>query len=181
MSQYAKNITRITYLLLVLGLAMIVAQALMLLIPPAQAATGESAVKFHGNLVVVECAVNDGQDVTVNFGDAVGVHRIDGIRYRRVVPLTVDCKDPTGKNGIPPLTLTLQGTSTEFDNAAVKTNVGGLGIELQRDGQAQELNKPIPLTYGHVPQLSAVPVLKPGTELSAQSFSGGVTLVVEVA
>ena len=181
MSRYAKYMTRITCLLMVLGLLLIVVQALVLLTPAARAATGESPVKFHGTLVVVDCAVNDGQNVTVNFGDAIGVHRIDGARYEQTVPLTVDCKDPTGKNGIPPLTLTLQGTASDFNTAAVKTDVDGLGIELRKDGQPQELNKAISLTYGHVPQLTAVPVLKPGTKLKAQAFHGGVKLVVEVA
>lgn len=180
MSRYAKPATRIFYLSMVLGLLFIM-MPLLLLVSPAWSSPGESNVKFHGTLVVVSCKVNNGQDVTVDFGESVGIHRIDGVRYKQPIPLTVNCNSLSDNNTNPPLTLTLTGTAIDFDDAAVVTNVSGLGIEIQVNDQPQPLNKAIPLTSDNIPQLSAVPVLQSGTELSAQAFSAGLKLVVEVA
>ncbi|HAV1840559.1 TPA: fimbrial protein [Enterobacter hormaechei subsp. steigerwaltii] len=154
-------------------------QAVVLFCPPAQAKTGESPVRFHGTLTVVDCTVNDDQDQTVDFGDAVGVHRIDGKRYSQPVPFSMNCTAPD-KGSIPPITMTLSGIVTDFDKAAVTTTVDKLGIEVQLDGIPHELNKPFTVNYAHLPKLTAVPVLKPGAELKAQPFKGGVRLIVEV-
>lgn len=180
MSRYAKRITRLILLLMSAGLIIMILQAVVLFCPPAQAKTGESPVKFHGTLTIVDCTVNGNKDQTVDFGDAVGVHRIDGKRYSQPVPFIINCVAPD-KGNIPPLTLTFSGTATTFDKAAVKTTVDGLGIELQRDGIPQELMKPITMDYAHLPVITAVPVLEPGRELKAQPFNGGVRLIVEVA
>lgn len=180
MNWYAKVLTRLTLLLMALGLMLVVLQAVVLLCPPAEAKTGESPVKFHGMLTIVDCSVNGNKSQTVDFGDAVGVHRIDGKRYSQPVPFNVTCTAPD-KGNIPPLTLTLSGIVTTFDKAAVTTGVDGLGIQLQRDGMPQELNKPITVDYAHLPVLTAVPVLEPGRELKAQPIKGGVRLIVEAA
>lgn len=179
MSRYAKGLTRLTLLLMTAGLTLMVLLAVVLICPSAGAKTGESPVKFHGTLTIVDCTVNDNKDQAVDFGDAVGVHRIDGKRYSQHVPFNVACTAPD-KGSIPPLTLTLSGIVTTFDKAAVTTTVDGLGIELQRDGTPQELNTPITVDYAHLPVLTAVPVLEPGRKLKAQPFKGGVRLIVEV-
>lgn len=179
MSRYAKGLTRLTLLLMTAGLTLMVLLAVVLFCPSAGAKTGESPVKFHGTLTIVDCSVNGNKSQTVDFGDAVGVHRIDGKRYSQPVPFNVTCTAPD-KGNIPPLTLTLSGVVTTFDKAAVTTGVDGLGIQLQRDGVPQELNKPITVDYAHLPVLTAVPVLEPGRELKAQPIKGGVRLIVEV-
>lgn len=177
MSQYAKTV--ILLMLLIMTGLLLTLQGIVLLCPPAEAKPGESTVRFHGILTVVDCVVNDDNDQIVDFGAAIGVHRIDGKRYTQPVPFSVLCVAPD-KGNIPPLSLTLSGKATDFDKAAITTSVDGLGIELQRDGAPQELNKPITLHYAHLPVLTAVPVLKPGIELKAQTFNGEVRLIVEV-
>lgn len=144
------------------------------------AAAKESSMKFHGKLIVVECSINGGERKTVSFGNAVGIHRIDGKRYEQPVPFTVECQNYAGGD-MPALTLTLEGTPTSFDGAAVATDVTGLGIELRRNGKAQPLNEAVQFDYKSVPSLTAVPVSDPKVSLNASLFSATVKLIVEVA
>lgn len=147
---------------------------------PAGAAVENTAVaKFHGTLVVVECSINAGGRQMVDFGDAVGIHRIDGKRYEQSVPFNLDCKNYAGGQ-MPAMTLTPEGTATSFDEAALATNVSGLGIELRSNGTPLPLNKAVSLDYNNLPSLTAVPVVQPSTELSAQPFAATVRLNVEI-
>jgi type 1 fimbria pilin len=139
----------------------------------------ESSVKFHGTLVVVECSINAGQRQTVDFGSAVGIHRIDGKRYEQPVPFQLNCKNHSGAE-VPPLKLTLEGKPTSFNEAAILTNVEGLGIELRKDGVAQQLNKAISIDYKKLPAFTAVPVVDTSVELKASPFTATVKLTIEV-
>jgi len=99
--------------------------------------TNSSLLYLHGRFIVAECTVNSDQKQQVNFGDTVGINRIDGNNYEQSVPFTIDCS-----NFVAPLTLTLSGTQTDFDEAAVATTTDGLGIELRMDGEPLPLFKP---------------------------------------
>lgn len=162
------------------GGAGLLAAGLWVITMHAVAAAKESSMKFHGTLVVVECSINDGERRAVNFGDAVGIHRIDGKRYEQPVPFSLDCQNYAGGD-MPALTLTLEGTPAYFDEAAVATDVTGLGIEIRRNGEAQPLNKAVQFDYKSVPVLTAVPVADPKVTLDARTFSATVKLTVEVA
>lgn len=139
----------------------------------------DPSAHFHGTLNVVECHINNDTKQTVDFGDAVGIHRINGKRYEQPVPFTVDCKNYAGGD-VPALTLKLEGTATSFNDAAVATNVSGLGIELRNNGTAQPLNKTVTFDYQSIPVITAVPVKDPSTDLSAQTFTATVKLTVEM-
>lgn len=152
---------------------------LLLLVAYSHTARADSDIEFHGSLTVVECSINSNNKETVEFGN-VGVHRIDGKRYEQPVPFTLSCKNYAGGD-IPALTLMLEATATSFNDAAVKTDATGLGIELRIDGVAQPLNKAVSLDYKSVPVITAVPVADPQTTLSAKPFSATVKLTVEVA
>ncbi|EDW1731964.1 fimbrial protein [Salmonella enterica subsp. enterica] len=146
----------------------------------ASAENGTSAsAHFHGTLIVVECDLNSGQRQTVNFGDAVGIHHINGSNYEQIIPFTLDCSNYSGGN-MPTLTLIPEGTATSFNEAAVATNITGLGIELRSDGKALPLNKAVDLDYGSLPTLTAVPVADTGIELKEGAFNASVRLIVEV-
>ncbi|HEC2037748.1 TPA: fimbrial protein [Klebsiella oxytoca] len=145
-----------------------------------QAVTNESAARFHGTVIVVECSINGAKRQTVDFGTAVGIKRIDGKRYEQPVPFSVNCTNYAGGD-VPTLTLVLGGNTTSFNDAAVATDVNGLGIELRNNGKAQPLNKAVTFDYKNVPILTAVPVADPSVSLSAQPFTATVKLTVEVA
>lgn len=147
---------------------------------PLTNANADAGINFHGSLIVVECTVNNDSKQVVDFGNAVGIHRIDGKRFEQPIPFKVECKNYAGGE-VPALTLTLEGNATTFNDAAVKTNVNGLGIELRSNGRAQSLNQPLTFDYKSVPVLTAVPVADPSLPLSAQSFTATVKLTVEIA
>lgn len=137
--------------------------------------TNSSLLTLHGRFIVAECTVNSGENPQVNFGDSLGINRIDGNNYEQSVPFTVDCS-----NSLAPLTLTLSGTQTDFDEAAVATTTDGLGIELRMNGEPLPLFKPVNISYEDPPQLTAVPVAESSKKLSEGAFSGTVKLIVEV-
>lgn len=138
-----------------------------------------SSAKFHGTLVVVECSINAGERQTVDFGDSVGIHRIDGKRYEQPVPFTLDCKNYAGGQ-MPAMTLKAEGTATPFNESALTTGVSGLGIELRSNGTPLMLNKIVDLDYANLPSLTAVPVAEPGVELKEGPFRATVRLTVEI-
>ena len=146
---------------------------------PVFPAVADSEVKFHGTLLVVECRLNDGKKQSVDFGNAVGIHRIDGKRYEQPVPFHLECENYSGGK-MPPMTLTLEGTPVSFNKAAVATNVKGLGIELRRNGEAQPLNQAVELDSSAQPVLTAVPVADPSFKLNASPFTASIKLSVEV-
>lgn len=135
-------------------------------------------IDFHGVLRVVDCTLNNGKKEAVSFG-AVGIHHLDGHHYEQNVPFNLNCTNYAGGD-IPVLTMTLEGTPTAFDTAAVVTSVTGLGIELHVNGIAQEINKAMALDYKNPPKLTAVPVADPSVTLSAQSFTGTLKIKVEI-
>ncbi len=147
--------------------------------PAGATAVNTAVTKFHGSLIVVECSINAGQRQAVDFGDAVGIHRIDGKRYEQTVPFNLDCQNYAGGQ-MPAMTLTAEGNATSFNEAALATNVSGLGIELRSNGTPLPLNKAVTLDYSNLPSLTAVPVVQPSTELSAQPFTATVRLNVEI-
>ncbi|WP_270655271.1 fimbrial protein [Enterobacter bugandensis] len=135
---------------------------------------------FHGTLYVIDCNINTNTRQIVDFGDAVGIHRIDGKHYEQKVPFTMDCKNNSASK-VPALTLTLEGKATTFDASALATNINGLGIELRINDVAQPLNQPVTFDYKSLPVLTAVPVADPSVQLSANGFHSTLKLTVEVA
>lgn len=53
------------------------------------------------------------------------------------------------------------GTQTNYNDAAIQTDVTGLGIELQQNGQPFKLNTPLNVTPANLPKLKAAPVKLP--------------------
>lgn len=142
--------------------------------------SGQTSLKLHGTIQVVECTINNGVDKDVNFGDSVGIHRIDGKRYTQSIPFEVVCTNTEGGK-IPQLKLTIEGEKSTFNSTAVKTNVDGFGIQLMKDESPIELNKSFSFDYSSIPKLTAVPVKDANTELDAADFYATVKLIVEVA
>jgi len=160
---------------LLAGLLALLTLMLILTSTLARASDGSSEVHFHGTLVVVDCTVNGGNDLTVDFGNAVGIHQIDGSHYEKTVPFDVQCSNENA----PAFTLTLAGSVTDYNPAAVISSVNGLGIELKVNGLAQPINQAFSVKNNALPVISAVPVVKPGVTLKAQQFTGNINLIVE--
>ncbi len=132
---------------------------------------------FHGTLnTPPACTVNNGQQVDVDFGERVGVNKVDGQNYLQTVNYRITCEP--GGNGLA-MGLTLSGPVSGFDNAALQTNITDLAIRISQDGQPLELNKRIDIAMANPPVLQAVPVKKMGAVLTSGAFSVAATLLVD--
>ncbi len=142
----------------------------------AQAA--DSDITFHGTLVSPPaCAISDGKTVEVEFRDVI-IDNINGNNFRQNVPYTITC-DPDVRDDAWEMTLSWTGSQTSYDNAAIETNVTGLGIELQQNGQPFTLGTPLKINLSTPPTLQAVPVKASDASLSEGTFSAWATLQVD--
>lgn len=123
------------------------------------------------------CKINDGGIVEVNFGQRVGVKKVDGVNYRQEVNYRITCEST---EALPwEMIMTLKGTATSFDLAALKTNNENLGIRIYRDDTPFTINSSFKIDPSNPPRLDAVPVGKPGETLSEGAFTTTALLQVE--
>ncbi|HIF6626333.1 putative minor fimbrial subunit StfF [Acinetobacter baumannii] len=148
--------------------------ALALVGGAAQAAE-EAAMKFHGTLrAPPPCTINDGGIVETDFGQRVGINKVDGVNYRQAVAYRLSCNL---NDALPwELTLTLKGNATAFDKAALQTDKTDLGIRLYRNDEPFVINSSLNIDPANPPRLEAVPVARPGAALSEGAFSATATL-----
>ncbi|WP_413507992.1 fimbrial protein [Serratia proteamaculans] len=132
-------------------------------------------MRFYGTLVEPPpCTINDGGNVDVNFGDRVGVTKVDGVNYLQAVNYQISCEANADAWN---MTLEIIGVPTDYDSAALMANVTDLGIKILQNGQPFELNKPIPIRLANKPKLEAVPVKRPGATLREGAFEATATLL----
>lgn len=123
---------------------------------------------FQGTLISPPpCKINSGNLVDVNFGERVGVNKVDGANYRQIIDYEISCEP--GITGLD-MTLTLSGPKNQYDNAVVQTSLAGLGIKVLQNGDPFVLDKPIAIDPKNPPTLEAVPVKSPGATLKADAF-----------
>lgn len=121
------------------------------------------------------CTIDAGNTIEVDFGD-VGIKRIDGVKYRRGLGYTISC----GTDTLPwELRLSIKGTPTGFDGAAVQTSVPALGIRVFQNNQPFALNAPMDISLSSPPTLEVVPVQQPGAILAPARFTAVATLLAE--
>lgn len=134
-------------------------------------------MKLFGTLLVPPpCVISNNEQIDVYFGHNVGTHKVDGINYTQPVNYKLVC-DPNVKGW--DLGLSIIGPKTQFDDAALQTNMTNLGIHLIQDGQPFKLNQRIAISPDNPPVLQAVPVKKPGSTLSEGAFEVSATLLAE--
>lgn len=140
-------------------------------------ATGDSTkVTFSGMLKIHPCHISNDRDLSVHF-DNVGINKVESGRYKQAIPYELTCEqyDPSWR-----LTLQVKGAVSSFDNRALGTNIGGLGIQIQQNGQPMNINSPLNINYGAPPVLDAVLVKDPSVaKLKDGTFSTTVTLLAE--
>lgn len=128
-------------------------------------------VQFRGTLIEPPpCTIND---VDIDFGDRVGVNKVDGVNYMKTIDYLITCEP--GAIGLD-MTLTLSGEQTGYDDATIQTNVADLGIRVLHNGQPFTLDKPIDVDPKNPPTLEAVPVKTPGATLQEGAFVASATL-----
>lgn len=122
------------------------------------------------------CVINGNQPIDVNFGDNLNISKIDGTHFMQQVEYSVTCSGNSSNE----MTLSIEGNATDFDAAALQTNMGDLGVELQHDGSKVNIGEAINFTYPTLPVLQAVPVKRTGATLAPGEFSAGATMVVDL-
>ncbi|MGX9738681.1 fimbrial protein [Pseudocitrobacter corydidari] len=135
-------------------------------------------ITFHGNLVSPPaCTISNGNTIEVEFRDLI-IDDINGSNYRQDVPYTITC-DTESRDDAWEMTLTWLGSQTRYDDSAIDTDVAGLGIELQQNGQPFKLNTPLAISPTAPPTLKAVPVKASDAVLTDGRFSAYATLRVD--
>jgi hypothetical protein len=77
------------------------------------------------------------------------------------------------------MVLTLIGPAAAYEQATLQTNIPDLGIKIYQNGLPFELGTPIAINPQNPPMLEAVPVKKPGAELTEGAFEVTATLLAQ--
>ncbi|HGM5373322.1 TPA: fimbrial protein [Serratia marcescens] len=143
---------------------------------PMRAMAEEAGMTFSGTLnEPPACLINEGRQIEVNFGDRVGIGKVDGRNYLQTVDYRIDCEPGSGQT----LGLTVVAAASGFDPAAVPTSVPDLAVRLLLGGRAFELNRRVAIDAANPPQLQAVPVKRAGAALQPAAFSAQALLMAD--
>ncbi|MCT4715251.1 fimbrial protein [Enterobacteriaceae bacterium H18W14] len=134
-------------------------------------------MQFKGTLIEPPpCTINQGNVIDVSFGEQVAIAGVDGTNDKQAVDYQLQCDASDGQSGV---VMSVRGTATAFDEAAVQTNQPDLGIRLLLDDRPFNLNTPYSVDPKAPPALFAVPVGAPGATLTEGEFDATATLLAE--
>lgn len=138
---------------------------------PAAQATG---VRLHGTLVSPPpCTISEGKQIDVNFGERIGIKKIDGVNYRRKLNYRITCEKGSSAWV---LKLTLGGNAPSFDSNALKSNRTGLAIRMYQNDKPFPPNSTLPINLNNPPALEVVPVKDTAAAPTKGSFDVWATL-----
>lgn len=132
---------------------------------------------FKGTLIdPPPCTINGNLPVTVDFGNNIGVNRVDGVNYIQPVEYHLMCDLTSPHEGLSMVMTTTDPAS--FDASAIQSSTTGLAIRVLVDG--------VPVTFGDViavdsaspPVMQAVPVKADGVIPAEGAFTATATLQV---
>ncbi|RTF42515.1 fimbrial protein [Serratia marcescens] len=142
---------------------------------PVLAKDGEADMIFHGTLITPPpCTINDDNRIDVDFGERVGINKVDGVNYRQGLNYQITCDNAGSGNWA--LTLSLSGSSTGFDKEALLTDKANLGIRVYQNDQPFTPNSTLKIDLANPPHLEAVPVKNAGATLTEGAFEAWATL-----
>jgi type 1 fimbria pilin len=144
-------------------------------ISPAQAKDGEADMIFHGTLMEPPpCAINEGDKVDVDFGERLGINKVDGVNYRQRLNYQITCGKAVGGNWV--LKLSLSGNAAGFDSEALQTDKTNLGIRVYQNDKPFTPNSTLKIDLASPPRLEAVPIKQAGSTLTEGTFEAWATL-----
>lgn len=132
-------------------------------------------INFSATLTSINCVINNDKPADVDFGDAVGVNHVDGVRYQQRVPISIVCRTPPGKQ----LELAFLGITSNFDASALFTGIDDLGIRIMQNNQPIIINQRFTLDDLTQPIFYAVPIKRAGSALKSGRFKALATLVIK--
>ncbi|UVM58465.1 fimbrial protein [Pseudomonas sp. B21-012] len=151
---------------------------------PAQCYAAQN-MQFTGNFIVPPaCTVSDkGRRLEVHFESVIAINNINGDQYRQAVPYQIDCPGAAESGVSYNMKLTLLGTPTQFDPAAIQSSLPDLGIKMLLGGTDLVLNEPRQIDISNtstLPTLEAVPVKNSGAALDSGNFDASALLIAEL-
>ncbi|WP_368925987.1 fimbrial protein [Serratia marcescens] len=149
---------------------------LLLLIVSSKSGQAATSLNMTGTIIApLACVINGEKAIDVNFGDEVLTTRVDGINYKKKIEYTLVCKNNVSNA----IRMKVMGSPTSFTSSALETDKENLGVQLQADDKPLAINSWLNFIYPNNPKLQAVPVKKPGGELSGGTFVAIATLLVD--
>lgn len=141
-------------------------------------AEGTTDVTFRGILIEPPpCTINEGDIVDVDFGNRLGINKINGVNYRKFIGYEITCESAASGNWV--LKLSLNGESAEFDKDALQSNKTDLGIRVYQNDQPFRPGSTLSININNQPRLEAVPVKREGAVLTEGGFEAWATLRAE--
>lgn len=137
-------------------------------------ATSTATVNVKVSVITSPCTINNGQSISVEFGNSIHQADIQAGKYSVQVPYTIDCGDEQNLT----LTMTLRGTAADFNGNYLATDKTGLGISLATSDKAAILNNPITFAEGNAPSIMATLVSQDNVALETGEFSATATLKI---
>lgn len=139
------------------------------------AAAGSADMTFRGTLVEPPpCTINNSSRIDVDFGDRLGITKVDGVNYRQPMNYQITCEN--NANGSWALTLSLSGAAASFDVNALQTSKPGLGVRVYQNDMPFRPGSTLPIDLANPPRLEAVPVQNAGAPLTEGAFEAWATL-----
>ncbi|NIG46426.1 fimbrial protein [Enterobacter sp. Acro-832] len=137
--------------------------------------SADSTIIFGGTLINAPvCTINGNNIVDVNFGDEIISRLTDGVNYKKQIEYALDCTS-VASNG---MKIALSGTGASFGTGLLSTTKSGLAIQLYHDDTRLENGKAVPFSYPSTPALYAAPIAQDSTTLTAGSFTGTASLIL---
>lgn len=138
-------------------------------------ADGDVDMTFRGTLIEPPpCTINDGERVDVDFGERIGINKVDGVNYRQIMNYQITCNN--AGSGSWALTLSLTGAAAGFDEQALQTNKTDLGIRVYQNDKPFTPGSSLAIDISNPPRLEAVPVKREGATLTEGAFESWATL-----
>ncbi|HCR1077296.1 TPA: fimbrial protein [Enterobacter cloacae] len=141
-------------------------------------ADGDMGMTFRGTLIEPPpCSINDGNRVDVDFGERVGINKVDGVNYRQPVNYQITCESDGNANWA--LKLSLSGATAGFDQEALQTSKTDLGIRVYQNDTPFTPGSTLAVNLDNPPRLEAVPISRAGATLTEGAFEAWATLRAE--
>ncbi|MGQ8776656.1 fimbrial protein [Serratia sp. NA_112.1] len=138
----------------------------------------EGEVRIRGTLIEPPpCTINDGNRVDVDFGERVGISKVNGVNYRQAMNYQITCGGSANGGGA--LKLSLSGTSAAFDKEALLSSKTDFGIRVYRNDVPFTPGSTLVINPQAPPRLEAVPVKRLGATLAEGTFEAWATLRAE--
>lgn len=147
-------------------------------------ADNTTQINLSGTLIEPPpCTINNGAPISVDFGDNIGVNRVDGVNYTKTIDYHITCdEDPNNSPWV--MGLTVIATRANMGAAILQAYIDGsdsmdLGIKMILNGHYMTLNERVEINPNALPVLQAVPIKIEGSTLPEGHFHATATLLAD--